>query len=126
MDDRTTVDVWGLVYYLAPTDESYLDTREHVPDNFTKEMLPTQFWQSKSICKAPFDGATEYRIDVAETPKTVNMLIYINRLRTTVDLPRDEYIVRMNEGISDALKVGLPEEYVDNVIRMFIPKESSH
>lgn len=114
--------VWGLVYYLAPSDEAYLDTREHVPDHFTKEMLPTQFWPSKYICEAPFSSATEDKIDVAKAPETVDMLVYVNRLRTTEDLPRDEYVLRMNKGISDALKVGVSEEYVDKVVRKFIPK----
>ena len=102
--DNTSDIVWGLVYYLAPIDGSYLDTREHVPINFTREMLPTQFWPSENMCKAPFNSATEYKIDTGKTPEIVDMLVYINRLRTTDDLPRDEYVVRMNEAISDALK----------------------
>jgi gamma-glutamylcyclotransferase len=113
----------GLVYYLAPTDESYLDTREHVPNHFTKEVLLAQFWPSENMGEAPFNSATKYRIDVgAKNPEKIDVLVYINRLMTTDDLPRDEYIVRMNEGISDALKAGVPEEYVDEVIRKFIPK----
>lgn len=113
--------VWGMVYYLAPSDEAYLDAREHVPGSFTKEILPVQFWSSEHACKAPFESATKSRVDVAKDPETVDVLVYINRLKTTPGPPRDEYIMRMNERISDALKVGVPEEYVDKVIRKFIP-----
>ena len=51
------------------------------------------------------------------------MLVYINRLRTAEDRPRGEYVGRMNEAISDALNIGAPEEYVEKVIRKFIPKQ---
>ena len=54
---------WGLVYYLAPSDEAYLDTREHVPDQFTKEWLPTLFWPSRKIWNVPFDDVSRERID---------------------------------------------------------------
>jgi gamma-glutamylcyclotransferase len=108
LEDITTDAVWDLVYHLTPADDAKLDIREHVPDNFTKEMLPTQYWPG-NICKAPFDSATEYKIDVAKTLENVDMLVYVSRLGPTDNRPRDEYIVRMNEGISDALKVGVPK-----------------
>ena len=121
LEDSTSDGVWGLVYRLSPADEAKLDIREHVPDNFTKEMLPTKYWPG-NICKAPFHSATEYIIDLANPSEKVDMLVYVSRLGTTDDRPRDEYIVRMNEGINNALKVGVPKEYIDKVIRKFIPE----
>lgn len=44
-------------------------------------------------------------------------------MRITEDRPKNEYIKRINERIRDALIVGVPEEYVERVVRGFIPKE---
>jgi gamma-glutamylcyclotransferase len=49
------------------------------------------------------------------------MLVYINRNMTVPDEPKHEYIYRMNMGIKDAEKEGVPKTYVDKVIRSFIP-----
>jgi hypothetical protein len=111
------------VYYLAPSDEAYLDVRENIPDNFTKEVLAAEFWLSENAGNAPFDGATEEKVDVGKESERVDMLVYINRVRISEDRARDEHIGRMNEGIGDALKVGVPEEHVEMVLRKFIPKE---
>jgi gamma-glutamylcyclotransferase len=56
--------------------------------------------------------------------KSHDMLVYIDRQRTTPDVPRKEYIYRMNQGISDAIKLGMPQDYVDGAIRRFIPQQN--
>ena len=38
------------------------------------------------------------------------------------DKPKKEYIYRMNQGIADAVKMGVPEKYVEEVMRKFIPE----
>ncbi len=48
------------------------------------------------------------------------MLVYIDRHRTTPSTPREEYIYRMNRGISDALDKGVPSRYVEEVLRGYI------
>lgn len=45
------------------------------------------------------------------------MLLYIDRKRTGVDELREEYAVRMNKDILDALKVGIPAAYIDKGMR---------
>jgi hypothetical protein len=47
--------------------------------------------------------------------------VYIDRERITDDEAKDEYVIRMNKGIADALAFGVPREYVENVMREFIP-----
>jgi len=49
------------------------------------------------------------------------MLVYINRKQVTDSKPKDEYVYRMNMGIKDAVKEGVPQEYVDQTMRPFIP-----
>jgi hypothetical protein len=53
------------------------------------------------------------------------MLVYIDRLRTSDNTPKDEYIYRMNMGILDALMAGIPKIYIDKVMRKFIPAQNA-
>jgi gamma-glutamylcyclotransferase len=108
--------VYGLVYTLTPTDESRLDVNEGVPIAYTKEILPCSFWSSSSSS----------RVDVSKPPTDSNkkMLVYIDRKRTAPDEPKEEYVYRMNKGIDDALAMGVPKKYVDEVMRKFIPKDA--
>jgi gamma-glutamylcyclotransferase len=103
-------EVWGLVYTLYEKDEARLDRNEGVPVAYTKELVACDFWEAS--------GATA---NIPETPKEVSMLVYINRNQTEPSAPKHEYIYRMNMGIKDALKEGVPKGYVDKVMRPFIP-----
>ncbi|KAK4548253.1 hypothetical protein LTR36_010123 [Oleoguttula mirabilis] len=105
-------EVWGLVYSLEEADEDNLDMNEGVPIAYTKEYLEVAFWPSKHAGNAP---------DVDKKAKQLDMLVYINRKMTKPDKPKKEYIYRMNMGIKDAVKEGMPKAYVDKVIRPFIP-----
>lgn len=107
-------EVWGMVYTLTPSDEERLDRNEGVPYAYTKEMLEADFWPNDA--KDLFSA-----IDVGTIPEKTKMLVYIDRKRTEPDDPREEYIVRLNSGIDDALKVGILPEYVNRVMRKFIP-----
>ncbi|KAF1960592.1 hypothetical protein CC80DRAFT_488891 [Byssothecium circinans] len=108
--------VYGLVYSLQNTDEERLDRNEGVPVAYTKEYLSCDFW-------AAAHGAGS-KIDTSDPPtKTREMLVYIDRKRVEEDEPKEEYVYRMNRGIEDAIKVGVPVKYVDEVMRKFIPKE---
>lgn len=106
--------VFGLVYSLEAEDEKRLDKNEGVPVAYTKEMLQCEFWPSD----------TEHKVDTSKDPeKKEDMLVYIDRNRVQPDKPREEYIYRMNQGITDALKLGVPEDYVRDVMRKYIPAQ---
>jgi gamma-glutamylcyclotransferase len=106
--------VFGLVYSLLPEDEKKLDRNEGVPVAYTKEMLECDFWPSD----------TEHKVDTSKDPeRKEDMLVYIDRNRVSPDKPRDEYVYRMNQGIADAVKLGVPEDYVRDVMRIYIPAE---
>lgn len=105
--------VWGLVYNLRPEDEHRLDINEGVPIAYTKENFTVSFWPARN-------GSTP---DVSEKPEEREMLVYIDRVKTVPDQPKREYVYRMNQGIEDALAEGVPEEYVEGVMRKFIPEE---
>jgi len=104
-------EVWGLVYSLQKNDEERLDRNEGVPIAYTKEDLEVDFWPAQSGKPPKVDGDA----------KRTEMLVYINRKMVSPDEPKTEYIYRMNMGIADAVKEGMPKEYVKQVMRKFIP-----
>jgi len=115
--------VYGLVYSLEKEDERRLDLNEGVPVAYTKEYLECDFW-SAGEASAPLDK--HKKVNTSETPSNKrDMLVYIDRNRTAPDEPRKEYVYRMNQGISDAVKLGVPQEYVDDVMRKYIPKKKA-
>ena len=108
--------VFGLVYSLEAEDEKRLDRNEGVPIAYTKEDLSCDFWSSD----------TSHKVDTSkQLYERRDLLVYIDRKRMTPDKPRKEYIYRMNRGIDDALEMGVPEQYVRNVMREFIPAEET-
>ncbi|KAJ4985886.1 aig2 family protein [Stagonosporopsis vannaccii] len=113
---RYSDEVYGLVYSLLPEDEKRLDRNEGVPVAYTKELIACEFWP----------GGEHEKIDTGVPPfEKRSMLVYIDRNRTTPDEPRHEYVYRMNQGIRDAVERGVPEEYVKDVMRKFIPEGSA-
>jgi gamma-glutamylcyclotransferase len=111
-------EVWGLVYSLTPVDIDRLDKNEGVPWAYTKEIHEIEFWPSSSK-NADF---VETSIEIGKVqPVKANALVYIDRQRVEEGEPREEYIYRMNHGIIDALKVGIPPLYIEQVMRRFIP-----
>lgn len=110
-----------MVYSLTTQDEAQLDKNEGVPVAYTKELLPCEFWSAGE----PSPPLSRHgKVDVGK-PATGerDMLVYIDRQRVEPDVPRKEYIYRMNRGIADAVELGMPREYVDGVMRKFIPDE---
>ena len=114
-NDTTVPEVWGLVYEISSSDESRLDLNEGVPYAYTKEYPDVDFWKAKN------EGETDGVIDVTKPHQSRSMLVYIDHKRTREYKPKGEYIYRMNRGIADALKLGVPQSYVDRVLRKFIP-----
>ena len=108
---------WGLIYELPPPDEAMLDINEGVPYAYEKRMLDVEFWP-KGMLPPGGDGMTP-------PEKTVEMLVYIDFQRDSGEgnKPRNEYVHRMNQGIRDALREGVPELYINTVIRAYIPAE---
>lgn len=97
--------VYAIVYELSESDEESLDRYEGVPRSYAKEHL--------SILFTPRDG-------VGNEVKEV--LVYVDYKRITEGEAKEEYIHRMNMGIGDALRVGIPNNYIHKYLRSFIPK----
>lgn len=136
--------VWGMMYSLEEEDEKLLDEREGVPVAYRKEWIECEFWTvpeaaasssssssssreevSKEVVKKEVDEEETKRkpADITKRPGKEKMLVYINREMTDEGEIRKEYISRMNCGIKDAVKEGLPREYVEQVLRRWIPAD---
>lgn len=85
--------VYGMVYAITPTDETSLDKYEGVPNAYVKQMHGVEM-----------DG------------KVVQMLVYIDTMRTQEGTIKQEYITRMNHAISDARTKGMPEWYIEKYL----------
>ncbi|KAM3420023.1 hypothetical protein BST61_g3334 [Cercospora zeina] len=126
--DDYSKEVWGLVYSLEPEDEQRLDGNEGVADgSYSKEWIQCEFWTASSERAVREDTAhtlsyaEEGKPDTSKKPGKANMLVYINRKNAREGKSKEEYVYRMNAGIRDALKEGVPREYVEQVLRKWIP-----
>lgn len=100
---RSQVDcVYGLVYEISPSDEEKLDKYECVHEGiYTRETV---------------------EIELQSTDKeVVGCSIYIDDNMKEDWEAGDDYIYRMNMGINDAKAIGLPEWYIEDYMRRFIP-----
>lgn len=118
-------EVWGLVYTLESEDEKRLDRNEGVPVEYGKEDLEVDFWETDAS-DGDDDGDgddddDDGAIDTTKKPQKVDMLVYISRDMVKPSPPKREYVYRMNMGIKDAMKQGVPREYVEQVMRPCIP-----
>lgn len=136
-------EVWGMMYSLEEEDEKLLDEREGVPVAYRKEWIECEFWtvpeaaaasasssrEEEEVGKNEEDTTTAEKkkkrkpADITKRPGKEKMLVYINREMTDEGEIRKEYISRMNCGIKDAVKEGLPREYVEQVLRRWIPAD---
>lgn len=106
---------FGVVYRLHDLDEKRLDVNEGVPFAYTKEYFEVDFWPSDNTGK---------KVAVDGPAQKTKMLVYIDRCHVTDDQPHEEYIHRLNMGIKDAISLGVPRDYIDAVMRKFIPDDT--
>lgn len=114
IEQDSEAETFGLLYSIKPADEAVLDSREGVPDRHTKEINVVSLW-SQSTTGSHDEGDPQ---QVEEG----NALVYIDRKNLQDGQPKKEYIYRMNQGIQDAVARGMPQAYVDGVMRKYMPE----
>ena len=97
--------VYGLVFELTASDKESLDKYEG--PTYERLYIP--------VDPVPMN-------DTAIDRRSVKSLIYVDVERKREREPVEEYIYRMNMGIRDALKEGIPAEYIKKYLRPFIPE----
>ncbi|KAF2163402.1 hypothetical protein M409DRAFT_33169, partial [Zasmidium cellare ATCC 36951] len=110
IEQDSEAETFGFLYSIKPADEAVLDSREGVPDRHTKVVVVVSFWP---------DATSEFAERKAQQ---VEALVYIDRKNLQTGQPKKEYIYRMNQGIQDAIAKGMPQEYVQDVMRKYIPE----
>lgn len=103
-----------MIYAISKTDEEKLDVFEGVSTGaYEKQMLTLEVWKA-------VEGKHG---DVEQPGKEELALCYVSKRWVDEARPKEEYVHRMNMGISDALEKGMPVAYVEKYIRPFIPEE---
>jgi gamma-glutamylcyclotransferase len=106
---------YGMVYELTPEDEKKMDKFEDVPNSYTKEESFVEFWPRR-------EGDTG-KVNLLRRGKRVKVVFYCDRKNMT-DSPDNifrAYSYKMNQGIVDAIEEGIPEGYVNECLRPFVP-----
>jgi hypothetical protein len=117
--------VYGLVYELSPSDEASLDRSEGAPVIYAKQNHPIAFTPLAihTHHNHPDAQAPEASSPGSESNSTTakEMLVYVDVKRTKPGPPKEEYIYRINKGIVDGVKSGIPMAYFDKYFRPSIP-----
>ncbi|KAH0556289.1 hypothetical protein GP486_005785 [Trichoglossum hirsutum] len=103
--------VYGLVFELSGIDESVLDRCEGFPYMYTKEIHQIELLRNGADLPGE-DSKGE----------AVSGLVYVDVKRMLEGDPKEEYVDRMNMAIKDALKLGVPQWYIDKYLRKRIPE----
>ncbi|KAF4336719.1 hypothetical protein FBEOM_9419 [Fusarium beomiforme] len=99
--------VYGLLYLIPSDDEEKLDGYEGVPWAYQKFLVEVKWGNAKK-----------------EEDETLKALVYADGMRVEEDMPQEEYIGRMEDGIKDAIENwGLDEDYANRVMRRFWTEE---
>ncbi|CAG8062760.1 unnamed protein product [Penicillium salamii] len=122
--------VYGVLYEMDLRDETVLDMYEGI--DVRAEDSDGQFVdvnvrpkeQGRGSYNKWFVKAEAVKwLDEHENPETeVDALVYVDEGCVTLSEPNFEYIARMNRGIHESVQLGLPQRWVDEVIRKFIPE----
>lgn len=104
--------VYGLVYKLTKEDEEKLDVNEGVSGGaYSKKQLSVLLF------------AEERGENDSNEGRIIEGLVYVNDLMVEESTPNEEYVHRMNIGINDATRMGVPQWYIDLFLRPFIRHE---
>ncbi|KAL2808511.1 hypothetical protein BJX63DRAFT_436029 [Aspergillus granulosus] len=129
--------VFGVLYEMDVEDEGVLDGYEGVdqcaPDTTEGKRIPRNVrpteqgngdynkWYVGARVVEWLDEGYRERNGFVGAGGEVKVLIYIDELRVRVGIPKDEYIPRMNRAIRDAVELGFPEDWAEEVMRPSIP-----
>ncbi|KAF2440063.1 hypothetical protein P171DRAFT_476421 [Karstenula rhodostoma CBS 690.94] len=132
-DEDSGDEVWGVLYAMHPADVAILDTYEGVdPDapashqNGNDIARPTE--QGRGRHNKVFLGVEVVRwirdahqeFESREAKGTVRALVYVDEMDTEEGVVRGDYVGRMNRGVREAVELGLSEEWVRRVVRMWV------
>jgi gamma-glutamylcyclotransferase len=141
--DSSTSAVWGVIFNLSAGDEAALDRCEGHSKLYNPSPRRNPSSDPEEVRRKPFlqdgwcynkmylpvtirkwiQGPERYGIS-SDGPATATVLVYVDENSLEAGIARPEYVRRMNRGIEQSTALGVPKEWVDNVMRGSIAKES--
>lgn len=133
--------VYGVLYEMDPADELILDGYEGVDECAPEadgsgdvgiDVRPREQgegsynkWYLDAQLIEWFDGERRDWDSVLKNGKRgeVPVLVYVDEERVMVSPPKEEYIGRMNRAIREAEGLGVPGNWLEEVLRRFIPQD---
>lgn len=128
--------VYGVLYDMHPRDEELLDGFEGVDKRAPlgslegpgREIRPREQgsgeynkWFLDAEVVSWLDGTAGEGDRVKGGTEKVKVLVYVDEESVDVGVPKKEYIGRMNRGIREAIQLGFPVDWTEEVMRRFIP-----
>lgn len=129
--------IYGVLYQMDLGDERILDGYEGVDtsaiDAGVEDGVPVSIrpkvqgegsynkWFVEADVVKWLDGAEGFKAGLDEGK--VPVLVYVDENCVKLSGPKFEYIARMNRAIRESVGLGVPKEWVEEVMRKFIPKE---
>jgi gamma-glutamylcyclotransferase len=106
--------VFGLLYRLEPDDEAALDQYEGVPRAYQKFMVVVKAWTVGALQQ--WRTQTGSRPTMFPLPEDVQALVYASQIYRDPGNPTEEYIQRLQTGVDQAIELGLPRDWLTEVI----------
>ena len=133
-DDENVV--YGVIYGMTEMDECLLDGHEGV-DVDAADTSPDSAIEPKIRPKEQDRGSyNKWYLPVTVTAwldktardsfsekEKLSVLAYVDEYRRGPSVPKEEYVDRMNRGIREAISLGLPQSWIDKIVRKFIPQQ---
>ena len=136
--------VYGLIYDLSPGAESVLDgyeghaaytnprpTPNNQPGEEERRRKPflqgdwsyNKLYLPVTVTKWLDDKARQRQQQQKQGSDRLTVLIYVDELRRQESRPQREYVGRMNRAIEQSCALGMSPEWVERVMRKFIPSQ---
>ncbi|KKK19841.1 hypothetical protein ARAM_004946 [Aspergillus rambellii] len=130
--------VFGVLYEMDAADEEILDGYEGVDtcsagsgsgSGAPREVLRPREqgdgcynkWFVRAKVVTWLDGGYRVRNGLPGEGGEVKVLVYVDEERVEMGSPKDEYVPRMNRAIREAVELGFPGDWAEEVMRPFIP-----
>jgi gamma-glutamylcyclotransferase len=111
--------VYGVIYQMTEADEAKLDEFQEHPATYSKESKVIECWA------APLDGSKH--ITITEGFRRCRVFFYVDRSNTSKSTGScsPEVAYKLQQGILDALDLGIPAKYIDGCVRPYLPGAAS-
>lgn len=127
--------VHGLVYKINSIDEAQLDRNEGVRNGvYEKKYLDVTLYMAPRVLRTLTHSVmnqlslvrgADALVQHDHRPTTrCDVLVYLSTRFNTPGRPRAEYVNRIENGIRDAVQLGVPQGFFDNAVRSFMPSRS--